>query len=263
MMGLDIWAGLESAPTFERGTFLPPGFQGVVQIAKCLVKATQQSGICLIVEVEVMSSNNGTDPPGSLRSWIVKLDNKAVALPNVKAWVYAVLGLQQSNPNDAPRCQAVDQVIKGLVNLACSERNAFRGALVNLETTHTTTKTGGDFTVHKWTPAQYPEGYPAPNWGDLMQVAPSAINAAPTMQAAAPAWGAPPPAWGAPPPIQPQAPRWGASPSPNQPPAPAWGAPPLVQVAPPVQAPGLPPGAQVQNGHYWAPGMPNWLPVPR
>lgn len=286
-MGMDLWNGLDTATTFEHGTYLmygaPVGSSASYTLAvqKCIVKATQRSGICLIVETEVLVSTCPMDPPGSKRTWLVKLDNPNVGWPNIKGFIYAVLGLSAGKAEDAANCAAVDQVIKGIMNLAVGERNMLSGAIANVDlTTILTEKKKEPFNRHQWRPAVYPDGVPRPDWSALMSAAPAAgqMMMAPPQRAPAQTqqWGAPPAQtqqWGqAPPqgapaqfgPPQGSPPQWGAAQQ-----APAWGVappqgpPPMPPPQGPPPGPQLPPGAIVRDGMYWAPNMPSWLPLPK
>ena len=114
-MSTGVWGGLGSAPTFERGTFFNPGSIHDVQIGRCLLKQSQSSGLGLIVETDILTSQasgeiNGQThapwiplPNGTAGTWWQGMTDRNVALPAVKGFVYAILGLEPTDPRSEER----------------------------------------------------------------------------------------------------------------------------------------------------------------
>lgn len=126
-------------------------------------------GLSFIAKFKVVESNNNTDV-GVTRSWIVKLDkkeNKAQAMGDIKAFVFALRGL---NPRSAPSPEKDPNLHAGAVKLfkaAVDETFAKDnniphkwaiGKPINLEATTVATKPktpggpAGEFTRHSWSP---------------------------------------------------------------------------------------------------------------
>lgn len=301
MTSAGIFSGLGAAPTFERGNWFNGGSIHDLQIERMIIKPSRESGIGLIVECGIKTSaptgeiNKKTGQPwvplsvGVDGTWWQGLLDKAVALPAIKDFCFAVLNLGPDDPRRGMLEQAIPgseswpvnetrrplAVIESLMLWATGPENIFHGLFVHLETRMTVTKKGTDFTLHIWNPlnwAAVPPGITPPNSDEIIRRAmtpPPPIQAAPPVQ---PAWagggyGAPPPMAQQPPPAA--NPGWGP-PMAQQPPvtgfgppAQTWGAPPPAAPPPlPMASPGLPPGAQVNGNLYWAPGMSNWAPIP-
>lgn len=240
----DLWEGLEDAPTFERGQFFSPGFQGLVKILRCMVKPTRKSGIQFLAEVEVLQTNRAEDPVGCQRVWFQGMQNRAVALPAIKAFQYAVLGLDGQDKDDAQKCAAVSAASKSLQNYACSEANGLQGFPVNLATLPHTKQDGGPFTLHNWDAFDYQAaGHQPPDLARILAAAAPYANWRPGSQAQAPA-----PNWGTP-----------------RAPGPGFGVPPSFTAPPAAPVWSLPAGGQLSpdGKNYWAPGMPQWVPVPQ
>lgn len=176
---MGLFDGIADAETFERGKFFPPGFRGKVRIERTIAKESVKSGIGFICEVriiEVDRPGQGYNPgdaeseipkhekapvvQGEKRTWWQGMTDKTVAFPALKSWAAAVAGytLDQKELIESevsPHLQ--DALMHATDNPA---DNDFVSVFVNLETWNTTTKKGGDFTVHDWTP--YNEAEPEP-----------------------------------------------------------------------------------------------------
>lgn len=264
MSNANLWAGLNNAPTFERGTFFKPGTYDL-QIDKIQLKQSQKSGLIFLVETEIVTSNNPDHAVGSSATWIQKMVDKNIALPAVKGFLYALLSLDAHT--DASRIATeFDPYLEQAMDRITSEHNPFSGWYIHLEATMKKTQRQTDFTVHNWQPFQYAAmGMAAPDAGAMFRAVlalPAPAPMAPAAPAAPPGWGAPPPpvpgTWGAPPPVYraPAPPAYapmGAAPplayAPAPPPAPAY--------APPAPPPQLDP-----SGRYYLDTRTNtWQPV--
>lgn len=247
---MHLLRGMSSAPIFEDGEYMDPGWYDL-SIVRCLMKQTQRSGVCFIAELEVVASSVAKHGSGHKVSWLQKMSDLNIALPSIKQFTLAAMGIPKSNP------QAVAWITPALDNVgewAVSSHNVLSGWKIHTDNQHTTTRQGKTFTKHSWDVFNY-EHYqlPAP---DLQGLYAQCLNPPPPEApvAARPAYvpsGAPP-AYGAPPPVY--APPV-AAPPPYVPPAPPRA---------PAGPPGLPPGAQVSpdGAQYWAPGMAGWAPIP-
>lgn len=149
---MGIWDGIENAESYDRGNYLAPGFVGVCEVVKTLVKQTRAAGPAFIVELRIVESNLDRHPVGSKVSWFQKLTDKAVAFPSVAEWAAATAGL---DPTDREMVkQEIMPELRELMEHATDNpsNNSFVGQLVKIETVHVLTKTGRDFTRHTFSP---------------------------------------------------------------------------------------------------------------
>lgn len=289
---MSIFEGLNNAPTFERGQYMNPGIYDV-RINRVLAKNTQSSGLATIVEMEIVNSTSRPqdDPKGLGRTWnptpvgvhgtwFQGMTNKNVALPAIKSFVYAVLGLRS---NDS-RVEVLESMIPGsehwptntsrrpisyitnLMDHAIGEGNILAGLCVHLECSMIATQSKReDFTLYNFTPADFASLRLAPpNLEALLTkvgVPAGASYAPPTaMGWSSPGGAGAPPARGASavsaPPAQlpPPGPGWGPALAPTAA-APGWAASPAPAVAGPgwgAPPPPLPPMPAVRPSPTWS-----------
>jgi hypothetical protein len=181
MQDASIWSGLGNAPIFESGTFFNPGSIHDVQIGRCLLKQSRESGLGFIVETDILTSQATGEiddktrlpfiplPAGMAGTWWQGMTDKAVALPAIKQFVHAVLSLGPSDPrrqmleqmvpgSDRWRCNRTGRpmpLIESLMLWAQGEANVLQGIFLHLETKYHRTQKGRDFTIHTWTPIDY------------------------------------------------------------------------------------------------------------
>lgn len=278
---MSIFDGLGKAETFEKGSYLNPGFY-VVKIERCLAKKSRESGVGLIVELEILQSTfrPQVDPKNQNRTWQntpagvkgtwwqgMEVDG---AMGSIKVFVRAALGLRTSADTamiaelDGYPPGLVDgygkpvAVIENMMNLAIGSENVFAGFLVNLECfVIETEKRKNDFTIHNWSALDFSSlGFSGPPVRALIDrcrsqhIPPPNPNAPPGIsgsgwgQTPAPLQGPVPgygPAFG-----PPQAPSWGQPPAP-----PAWrsGPPAALPLVPPPWTP--PPGSSLSQDGCW------------
>ena len=215
---MSIFNGLEGAKTFERGTYMTPGIYDV-RIARVICKETQTSGLAVIVEMDILTSKSrpqddpkhegrvwNPTPAGIQGTWFQSMTDKSVALPAIKGFLHAALGLR---PNDS-RVERLDQPIAGseswptnptrrpvplVSNLMehAIEKNLLAGCCVHLECSIILTqKKKEDFTLYRFTPADYALlGMSSPNLDMILPKAMMPIGAVASPQPSTPAWRAP------------------------------------------------------------------------
>jgi len=150
------FAGLREKGIYENGQYLEAGGRYELEIQKIILKETRRSGKGFIVECAVTkSSNEEKDPVGAKRSWFQSMKDLDVAFPAIKAFLYAALGYDYSDPKQKEYLRAkVDPVIETITFEACDEsKNPMRGRKVGVETTAKITKEKKqNFTRHDFFP---------------------------------------------------------------------------------------------------------------
>lgn len=174
-MGIEaFFDGMEKAEVFGKGQYFKEGNFRVR--TKALKVNNGNNGLCFIAEFEVVSSDQPidaegkqADPPGSTRSWVVKMGptNKN-AFSDIKSFVFALLGVdpkKAGKPEENPQLHAqATQAVKAACDAQFAATlglppNAFEGRDVLLQTWVKATKPKppsnepGKFTVHNWAPA--------------------------------------------------------------------------------------------------------------
>lgn len=151
---MSIWDGLENTETYERGNYMKPGFIGVVEITKTILKETRAVGPAFIAEMKVVKSNMDEHPPGQKVSWFQKLTDKDIAFPSIAEWAAAVGGVDPANKEAVK--QLIAEELKQVMEEATDnpQDNAFIGQQVALETVQVTTKNDRLFTRHNWSPVE-------------------------------------------------------------------------------------------------------------
>lgn len=160
---LDKLDGLAGAKLYETGTYLQmdkelgASAHFVLEVDRIVTKDTRKSGAGFIIETRVLSSSDPeTDPVGSRRTVFIKMQDLDVALPNIKAFAYSVLGLDPRNPDHRTAIkEKIDPVIVPLVKGFCDEdKNPMRGKKFAVDTEVILTKQAQKkFTRHNFTVA--------------------------------------------------------------------------------------------------------------
>ncbi len=161
----NLFAGLKSAKTFERGTFLKPGSYEV-RVKRAIFKKTRTKGDAFILEFTIERSTYevdkkkaiaafGTNPfsmqelekllpnqEGTTASWYQSLQDLDIGFGALKSFAASILGQKPEDP------EFIEQV-EGFMNAVVSE-GVINGILIPVEAVMVKKKDGGDFTLHKW-----------------------------------------------------------------------------------------------------------------
>ena len=147
-MGINPFKGTSQAEVTTRHPFLKPGFVGMIEVEKTVYITTKQKGDAFICEATVVESNmSDVHPIGQTIAWYQGFRDRTVALPSMKQFAMA---LCQVNSMDAETQEEFLKTLDDTLNEACESETLFQGYKVRVETEHTTTKNGGDFTRHLW-----------------------------------------------------------------------------------------------------------------
>lgn len=150
----EIFKGLRNANVFEKGFYLEPGGDFLLEVNRCIVKHTRGHGDAFIVEFKVLESNKEKNGVGTKVSWYQGIANTDVAWPAIKEFVYALLGKDFTKKEDRKYCEEkIDPKIETLVDGAVGDENNFKGMKIRVQTSSKVTKEKKvDFTVHTWRP---------------------------------------------------------------------------------------------------------------
>src|SRR5271166_3874286 len=161
----NLFAGLKSAKTFERGTFLKAGSYNV-RVKRAIFKKTRTKGDAFILEFEIVTSTYEAEkkkaiaafgsnpfnmqelekllpnPEGTTASWYQSLQDLDIGFGALKSFAASILG---HKPEDPEFIEAVEGFMNSVVN-----EGVINGMLIPVEAVMVKKKDGGDFTLHKW-----------------------------------------------------------------------------------------------------------------
>lgn len=165
----NLFAGLKTAKTFERGTFLkagPAGYTYEVRVKRAIFKKTRTKGDAFILEFGVEKSSYEVDkkkaiaafgqnpfnlqdlekslpnPEGSTASWYQSLQDIDIGFGALKSFAASILG---QKPEDPEFIEAVEGFMNSVVN-----EGVINGMLIPVEVVPIKTKKDTDFSLHKW-----------------------------------------------------------------------------------------------------------------
>lgn len=145
---MSFWDEAGEADGNSRGNYFQGDGEYNVEILGVKHKAGGFKGESVIVNVQVLTSDNPEVQPGSVRScaWNIT-KHKQMAHNNIKSFVCGVFGMNDS-AKDAETKSRVVHVSKRMVDAD----NPLQGVRVHLTTFNTKTQAGKDFTVLVWAP---------------------------------------------------------------------------------------------------------------
>lgn len=170
----DVAAKIRKANTAGGGNWIKQG-KGI-QIVKSLALDKKRSGLCFIAEMETESSTSFPDAeptegsgglpetanaPGTSVSFLCELDaNEDVAYPNMKAYVYKLLGETDEKIDARAKARvAAKEVAEGwtgddefgeILGKLVGQDQPCRGMRLAYDTRRITTKKGNRITVANW-----------------------------------------------------------------------------------------------------------------
>ena len=161
----NLFAGLKSAKTFERGTFLKQGSYNV-RIKRAIFKKTRTKGDAFILEFTIEQSTYEADKKkaiaafganpfnmqelekllpnaeGTTASWYQSLQDLDIGFGALKSFASSILG---QKPEDPEFVEAVEGFMNSVVN-----EGVINGMLIPVEVVQVKTKKETDFSLHKW-----------------------------------------------------------------------------------------------------------------
>lgn len=163
----NLFAGLKSAKTFDRGQFLKAGTYEV-RVKRAIFKKTRVKGDAFILEFSVEKSSYESDktkaiaalgsnpyslqdlektlpnPAGTSAAWFQSLQDTDIGFGALKSFAASILG---QKPEDPEFIEAVEGFMNSIVN-----EDAIGGMLIPVEVITIKTKKDTDFSLHKWGP---------------------------------------------------------------------------------------------------------------
>jgi hypothetical protein len=161
----NLFAGLKTAKTFERGTFVKPG-QYEVRVKRAIYKKTRVKGDAFILEFTIEKSTYeadkkkaiaamGSNPyslqdlektlpnqAGTSASWFQSLQDMDIGFGALKSFASSILGQKSEDPEFV-------EAVEGFMNAVVND-GAINGVLLPLEVVMVKTKKETDFSLHKW-----------------------------------------------------------------------------------------------------------------
>ena len=166
----NLFAGLKSAKTFERGTFLKAG-NYEVRVKRAIFKKTRTKGDAFILEVTVEKSAYeaekkkaiaafGSNPfslqdlektlpnqPGTTASWYQSLQDLDIGFGALKSFAASILG---QKPEEPEFIEAVEGFMNSVVNEGVINGMLLPVEVVQVETKKSTPTAPALFSLHKW-----------------------------------------------------------------------------------------------------------------
>lgn len=148
------WKKLKDAKVFGKGNYLEPG-NYKLRVLKMFTKETRSNGDALIVDLEVLESDNDKIPVGQKRNWYQGLRDQDIAFPAIKEFLIALFDVDES---DEKELGEFEESLGDLME-ECSdekwekkkdEEHPLNGKTIAVECFMKRTKGDKDFTVHKW-----------------------------------------------------------------------------------------------------------------
>jgi len=146
---MGILQGLGAAkPSMKSDVFTSGSYR--VQLLSPAVKlftSPKDGNAFFIVACKVLENDAGV-PPGSQRSWVMRVSGNASALGNIKAFFAACVGV---NPDatDLASVEMLAQIDEAFVEKVVAE-DTFSGMILDLSVREIVTKKGTPFSVHLW-----------------------------------------------------------------------------------------------------------------
>lgn len=178
-----FWESTGEADGSGRGNYFTGAGEYDVEVTAVKHKQSGYRGESVIIEVDVLSSDNPDIEEGAHKSCAFNVTKQPVlAQNNIKAFICGIYGMNGAS-KDPKTVAKVNLVAKRMVE----EDNPLRRVRVHLTTFMTKTAKGGDFTNLVWAPYKGEPGYAPP------EVSPAAFLAQPPPAGARPPPPAPPP----------------------------------------------------------------------
>src|SRR5690606_28374806 len=155
-MGYD-WGGVKDADIFGRGRYLKDG-KYKLKLLKMFTYETRNKGAALIVDFEVMDSDNDEIAVGSKRNWWQGLSDKDIAFPAVKEFMISLFNVNLSDPEEEKQfSEELPEVLEKATDEKWKDKpddeHPLHGMTIAVECyTKQTVKKKVDFTVHDWEP---------------------------------------------------------------------------------------------------------------
>jgi len=152
---MSILDEIETAPMGDMGgRYLPPDFIGDVRVETVEEFKTRNKGEAFIVTFQVLSCTSKADVEiGGTYSWFQKINDSAPR--EIKNFLAACTGFDPYDPAGQAgfASRFSGKAGRELYSAAVSKDNTLETTNLHVETYGKKTRGGGDFTVHRWTPA--------------------------------------------------------------------------------------------------------------
>lgn len=152
MAGMN-WKRIKDAQVFGRGQYLKPG-KYKLRLLKMFTIRTRKKGAALIVDFEVLESDNSEIKEGSTRNWYQGLADEDIAFPSIKEFMLRLFGYEDGDDEVEDFEEKLDELMD-----VCGddhwkneedEDHPLHGKTIAVECYMKQTNKGNDFTVHNW-----------------------------------------------------------------------------------------------------------------
>lgn len=141
-----IFKSIAASKVSSGGVYFLPG-NYLVSVVKAFVMTSRKGTPLVVVECEILESDNPERAVGTRASWVVNMSQDA-GPGNVKGFIAAAIGV---NPSDTAKVDS--EVTPEFCEEAFGETNPLMDVRMRLQCSLVKTKAGSDFTRHIWIPS--------------------------------------------------------------------------------------------------------------
>lgn len=143
----NIIKSIASSKVSSGGVYFLPG-NYLVSVVKAFLMNSRKGVPLVVVECEILESDNSERAAGTRASWVVNMSQDA-GPGNVKGFIAAALGIDANDTN-----RVDEEVTPEFVDEAFSESNPLLDVRLRLQCSLVKTRAGSDFTRHVWIPTE-------------------------------------------------------------------------------------------------------------
>jgi len=152
MAGMN-WRNIGSAQVFGRGQYLKEG-NYKLRLLKMFTIKTRKKKNALIVDFEVLESDNPAIKEGGTRNWFQDLSDEDIAFPEIKKFMLKLFGFQDNDDG----VEEFEDKLEDLLEVCADDKwkdeddedHPLHGRTIDVECWMKETRGGKDFTVHDW-----------------------------------------------------------------------------------------------------------------
>lgn len=152
MAGMN-WKRIKDAQVYGRGNYLKPG-NYKLRLLKMFTITTRKKKDALIVDFEVLESDNPDIKEGGTRNWFQDLSDEDIAFPAIKDMMLRLFGFEDGDDGIEEFEDQLDDLMEVCADDKWKneedEEHPLHGKTIAVECFMKETRSGKDFTVHNW-----------------------------------------------------------------------------------------------------------------